>query len=1044
MSQRVAFDAVIFDLDGVITKTASVHSRAWKTMFNNYLKLREKRDGEPFRSFSHQEDYLPYVDGKPRYKGVQSFLESRGIKIEFGSADDDADVETACGLGNKKNLIFNEIIAKGGAEVFETSVFFIKELIKNGVRVGVASSSKNCGPILKAAGLDHLFETRVDGVVSAELGLSGKPNPDIFTRACDNLGVKYSRSVVVEDAVSGVQAGRNGNFGLVLGVAREDNIKELKTNGADIVVGDLSEISIENISEWFSNTVKQDSWQINYYDYNKDSEGHREALLSTGNGFFCNRGAVEEAGGNGLNYHATYITGVYNTLKTSVEGKEILNEDLVNCPLWTEISFKIDNEVFDINSAQFIDFKRTLDLKYGILEKFMIVKDLKGRLTKVSSKRFVSMHNPHLAAVNYKILPLNYSAEITIFTKLDASMENKNVARYSQLASKHLKTTDIGGQGGSSYLLSTTVQSKTDIALCSAISLQKDKQVFDPKIDKEILSEQIVDSITVDVKEDEEISLTKFVSIFTNRETKSPLADAKQMLSANLNFEEELNKNNKIWEAIWQKMDVKICGDRLTQKMVHLNYYHLIISNSELSSSWDTGIYARGLTGECYRGHIFWDDVFILPFYCMNFPEVAKGALIYRYKRLQAAREYAKQFGYKGAMFPWHSASTGDEQTQLVHINPLTKEWEPDNTSLQRHVNLAIAYDICIYFNYTQDHSFMQEYGFEILRDICRFWASAASKNQNGKYDIYKVMGPDEFHESYKGGQGLKNNSYTSIMVVWLFEYFISFLEDKKRLPNLQNNLGISSGELKSWEDISHNLVVPMYDSGVIEQFEGYRNLLDVDLDAYKAKYGNIQRMDRILKAEGKSPDDYTVSKQPDVLMAFYILGEEKVKSILKRLSYLPKRDLLKINYDFYKKRTSHGSTLSRIVFSCLAHKLGNEELSETFFQEALTSDYIDIQGGTTKEGIHTGAMGGSVLLILFSYVGLSLDGEDVYLNPQIPSKWDEVSFSFAFRVVRYHLKVSKSKVVVSTFSKEKQKTSVIVKGKKHSLTVGKEKVINL
>ena len=254
-----AFDAVVFDLDGVITATASVHSTAWKHMFDEYLKRREAEHGEPFREFTHTGDYLPFVDGKPRYKGVASFLESRGIDIPFGDPDDGPEEETACGLGNRKNELFNEIIASGGAEVFETSVALIRDLKDRGIRIGVASSSKNCKTILESTGLLPLFETRVDGVVSAELGLHGKPEPDIFTVASDNLGVDYDRTVVVEDAVSGVQAGSAGNFGLVLGIAREDNAKELRENGADVVVSDLGEIDYAWLERWFNEGLEAEN-----------------------------------------------------------------------------------------------------------------------------------------------------------------------------------------------------------------------------------------------------------------------------------------------------------------------------------------------------------------------------------------------------------------------------------------------------------------------------------------------------------------------------------------------------------------------------------------------------------------------------------------------------------------------------------------------------------------------------------------------------------------------------------------------------------------
>jgi alpha,alpha-trehalase len=248
---KYSFDCVVFDLDGVITRTAKVHAKAWKTVFDDYLRLREKRDGESFREFTHEKDYLPYVDGKPRYKGVQSFLESRGINIPFGDPSDTPDKETTCGIGNKKNDLFREILLRDGADVFSSSIDLINKLKKSGVRIAVASSSKNCQLILESVSLQDLFETRVDGVVSAELGLKGKPEGDIFVVAANNLGAEPANSVIVEDATSGVQAGRNGGFGLVLGVARENNEGELIKNGADVVVRDIEEITVEWIDKWF-------------------------------------------------------------------------------------------------------------------------------------------------------------------------------------------------------------------------------------------------------------------------------------------------------------------------------------------------------------------------------------------------------------------------------------------------------------------------------------------------------------------------------------------------------------------------------------------------------------------------------------------------------------------------------------------------------------------------------------------------------------------------------------------------------------------------
>lgn len=239
---RDKFDAVLFDLDGVLTATAKVHAVAWKKTFDGYLRRRADRTGEAFVPFDIADDYKHYVDGKLRYDGVDSFLKSRGIDLPWGDSSDQPGDETVCGIGNYKNDMVNEAIQSEGVDVFEGSVRLVKRLLETGVRTAVVSASRNCRTVLKAAGIEDLFEVRVDGVVAEEMNLRGKPAPDTFLKAADLLGVEPARAVVVEDAVSGVQAGRAGDFGLVIGVDRKGDPDSLRENGARIVVEDLAEL----------------------------------------------------------------------------------------------------------------------------------------------------------------------------------------------------------------------------------------------------------------------------------------------------------------------------------------------------------------------------------------------------------------------------------------------------------------------------------------------------------------------------------------------------------------------------------------------------------------------------------------------------------------------------------------------------------------------------------------------------------------------------------------------------------------------------------
>jgi len=241
-------DAVVFDMDGVVTQTASVHAAAWKSLFDAYLGERATRSGEPFRPFDVEADYLPYVDGKARYDGVRDFLGSRGIALPWGAPSDPPDAETICGLGNRKNGYFLTEVREHGVRPYATTVRLIESLHAAGVHTAVISASKNTTAILEAAGVRDLFEAQVDGSVAEELGLPGKPDPAVFLEATRRVGAGPDRAAVVEDAEAGVQAGRRGGFHLVIGVDRADHAAALREQGADVVVKDLAQVTVAGAS----------------------------------------------------------------------------------------------------------------------------------------------------------------------------------------------------------------------------------------------------------------------------------------------------------------------------------------------------------------------------------------------------------------------------------------------------------------------------------------------------------------------------------------------------------------------------------------------------------------------------------------------------------------------------------------------------------------------------------------------------------------------------------------------------------------------------
>jgi beta-phosphoglucomutase family hydrolase len=1038
----VQFKAVILDLDGVITRTADLHARAWKQMFDDFLRQRAQKSNTDFAPFTDA-DYLTFVDGMPRYDGVRCFLESRGVDLDSGDPADSPEKTTMCGLGNRKNKLFNKLLKQGGVEVFNTTVALINELKKSGIRVGVASSSKNCGPVLESAGLEDLFEVRIDGVVSAELNLAGKPAPDIFLTACQRLGVCPMQAVVVEDAVSGVQAGRDGGFGMVIGVARQTDPSVLLQNGADLVVSDMGEITADDINNWFKTGLEHDQWSATFHDYDPALEKTRETLLTVGNGYLGTRGAMEEASAGPVNYPGTYLAGVFNRLTSRASGKDIENEDFVNCPNWLPINFCIGSGPWmDINKAEINSICRSLDFKTGIVHRDMTVSDAAGRKTRIVSERLASMADPHICAMRYSLTPLNYYEDITFSAAINGDIINDGVERYRDLNQQHLKPVTQKAQNADLLVHVKTTQSNIEIAAAAKIFIKGPEKKPTLHFAKNAKAEI---RFSLAGKKGQPLELEKIAAIFTSADTKqkNPADQALKAISGQEGYDKIKAASIWKWAELWEEMDIKVCGDRFSQKMLRLHMYHLLVTASPHNKNLDAGMPARGLHGEAYRGHIFWDELFVMPFYDLHFPEIAKSLLMYRYHRLDEARQYARQNKHKGAMFPWQSGSTGREETQVLHLNPMTGHWGPDHSRLQRHVSLAVAFNIWQYFHITGDLDFLENFGAEMFFEICRFWADMAGFDQKtGRFHISGVMGPDEFHEKYPDSEngGLKDNAYTNLMVNWAFTHAgrIWDLLTKPARNALADKIGLSGKEPAGWQHIADNLNIVIHD-GLIAQFDGYFSLDELDWAKYREKYDDIHRMDRILKKENKNPDAYKAAKQADVLMAFFNLGEEEIKKMLKSMGYDPAADLLEKNFSYYIARTSHGSTLSRVVHAAIAELLGQRQTGWQFYRQALSSDYIDIQGGTTAEGIHTGVMASTVLMAISAYAGLKVRQNILALSPNLPETWEKIIFGIWFKKIRYEFEITGNEVILKTEGPENKSIEIDIMGKTYQIPCGEK-----
>jgi len=1046
---------VIFDLDGVVTGTAKIHSLAWESMFNSFLKEYAAANEEQFVPFEPNRDYLGYVDGKPRMEGVRSFLESRDIELPFGKIDDVPEMPTICGLGNRKNEVFTEILIKEGPEVFQSTVDFILELKSRGVRIGIASSSRNCKLILELSKLEELFETRVDGEVSLELGLKGKPNPDIFTTAAENLGLHPHDCVVVEDAISGVQAGAAGNFGLVLGIAREIEGIRLKEEGADIVVRDLGEITVDEVSRWFQEEILEDGWQLNYSSFKPEEEKLRETLTAIGNGYLGTRGAYEGSKASPHHYPGTYIAGVFNKIPSDVHGESIFNNDFVNCPNWLPVEFKICcGDFIDPFEQNILSYRQRLDTQHAVMKREIVFQDNLGRITRIESNRIASMDNPHLCALEFSYTPINYSGDIEFRLAIDGTIENKGVERYSSLASDHLEHIDSGSSGEGIFLHVQTSSSRYQIVTRTKSSARISGNAVQPQKTVDEASRYIAERFTVSLNEGQECKVEKIVAVHTSLDSdrSDPVDAADKTIASASGFSDLLESHKKAWQNIWERCNITIDGDRFSQKALRFHIYHLMGTASPHNPHIDAGMPARGLNGEAYRGHIFWDEIYILPFFTQNFPDIAKALLMYRYQRLDAAREYARENGFKGAMFPWQTADDGSEETQTVHYNPQSGTWGPDLSRNQRHVSIAVFYNTWRYAHETDDRAFLEQYGAEMLFEIARFWASIAKRLPGSDdYHIDGVMGPDEFHEKLPGSpkDGITDNAYTNIMTAWLLDKAVKLAEtlDPSVMEKLVSDIGIGNDEIEAWKEICSHMHINITQEGIIEQFDGYMELKELDWEQYRKKYGNIHRMDRILKAEGDTPDNYKVAKQADVLMTYYALSPVEVQQILEHNGY--KVDdpikMVRDNYTFYEPRTSHGSTLSKVVHSIISSYLHDgHETAWQWFTESLKSDIMDTQGGTTQEGIHCGVMGGTLDTVTRYFAGISFANEMLHVQPNLPSHWRSLELKVGFRNCLYSIVIDWNTVTVTLLESTEETVTVSIAGKKKTIGRGENAVGNI
>lgn len=909
-----------------------------------------------------------------------------------------------------------------GVTTFADAVGLITRLRELGVSTAAVTANPGGRERLAAVGLDGLFTLVADG--DRELtGLAVRPDPAMLLHAARLLAVHPARAAVIDATPAGVQAACRGGFGIVVGLDRDGGrATELRRHGAELTLSRLDPLTIDRDAtgcRWWhppqpaDPSAEQAGWLLDYHGADPDSEGVRETLCALGNGHLATRGAAPEADAGPVHYPGTYAAGVFNRLPSRVHGHVHEDESLVNLPNWLVLRWGVDGEKWvGPDESGTGELRQSLDLRAGVVYRRYRHVDESGRATTVVSTMFVSMAAPHLAAIRTTFVPENWSGTLHLCSAIDGRVANRQVAEYAPLAGRHLHS---DGQGHDDphglWLRVRTSQSRVEIAVATRTQVLVSGAPTGARRRVGMAADRPEETYAIPVREGQPVRVQKVAAVYTSRDhamTETATA-ARQAVARAAPFDDLLTAHAHAWRRLWERSHVALRTDGGGPVLaLNLHTFHLLATVSPNVMDLDVGVGARGLHGEGYRGHIFWDEVFVHRVLTLHLPEVSLALLRYRWRRLGAARHAATAHGCRGAMFPWQSGSDGREETPTELFNTYAGRWMPDHSAHQRHVGLAIGYSVWQYYQATGDLDFMRTYGAELMLEIARFFADLARENPvTGRYEITGVMGPDEFHDGYPDSDvpGLANNAYTNVMTVWLLRRAMEVVDllACHHCADLTDALGIGEEELARWAEIVTRMYVPWQGEQIISQFDGYADLEEFDRAGYVERYGNIGRLDLILAANGDSPNRYRIGKQADVLMLLYLLSAEELRDLLADLGYPWPAPALRRTVDFYFARASHGSTLSRVVHAWV-HARTDRATSWRCFTEALYADLRDVQGGTTREGIHLGAMAGTLDLAERCYLGLETRQDALWLNPRLPREMINLHTELTYRGHQLHL----------------------------------------
>jgi kojibiose phosphorylase len=768
------------------------------------------------------------------------------------------------------------------------------------------------------------------------------------------------------------------------------------------------------------------AWTIRQTAFDPERANVYETQFTVGNGRLATRGSHEERHRGDI--PGSFIAGVYDAHDSFVI-------DLVNAPDWLDTAVYVDGVRLDVDTSRVVSHERALDIRRGVLWRSTVFEDDEGRRTRVDSLRTASMHDRDIALLRVEATPLNHASRLQIVTGIDGDRSNMealpvypperaftSAERNAKWArSRHLRTVSTGASDQTLTLVTRTIESEVEIAVAAHItvtpSLRRSATVRS--------ADAVLRRFTLKAGERETVRIDKVVAVRTSRDTDAVAgedlaarATALAQAAAERGIDALLAQSAAAWDALWEASDAEILGDdRLTQA-VRFGIYHLLITANPDDATVNIG--AKSLSGEGYRGHVFWDtEAVMLPFYLLTSPQTARALLGYRHHTLPGARRNAIGGGFRGARYAWEAAATGDEECPTHTTDGKERIWPREE---EVHVTADVAYAIQRYVEATGDHEFLYDEGAEVLFDTARFWASFAQVDDDGSAHLRRVMGADEFHSH------VDDNAFTNFLVRWHLQYAASVFDEMSRdapdrLAEIQSALHLDPDEVAQWRSLADHLVQGSENAdGVIEQFAGYFDRDDVpvtewdenDMPRYPEGYHHHN-------CEGTQ-----LLKQPDLLQTMLMFPD----------AFSPEAKLA--NFEYYEPRTLHKSSLSPSAHATMGIVVGDRTRALQYFTRSALVDLADNQGNT-YEGMHIASAAGTWSTLVNGFGGLQIEHGELVLRPWIPEEWDGVRYRITWREFRLRVTVTHGEIRVLLEGPEGGRLTVRVGDQPVDLVVGEE-----